>query len=41
MLQYDVLNRVLLPPFQIISRFDFFWYINFVMYIDILLYLDA
>jgi hypothetical protein len=31
---------LLLPPFQIISRFDFFYFIHFAMYQDILLYLD-
>jgi hypothetical protein len=34
--------KMLLLPLQIISRFDFFWYTNFVMYLDIYtVYLDA
>jgi hypothetical protein len=27
--------KLLLPPFQIISHFDFFWYIEFTIYLDI------
>jgi hypothetical protein len=34
-------NNKILPPFQIISRFDFFCFINFAMYLDMLIYVDA
>ena len=27
---------IVLHPFQIVGRFDFFWYIEFVTYLDIL-----
>jgi len=30
-----------LPPSQIISRFDFFWFIHFAIYLNIILYLDV
>ena len=31
----------LLLPFQIISRFDFFWYIYFAMHLDIIICQDT
>ena len=34
-------NLVLLTPFQIISHFNFCWYVHFAMHLDIIICLDT